>query len=115
MDLKNIVGEIDSNPVPSAYDNALEGGLTLFITNIIRVLFVVAGVVMLFNLIIAGYQYMMAAGDPKKLNQAWERIWNSLIGLVIVAGSFTIAALMGALIFGDPTFIFNPIIYGPDG
>ncbi len=106
-----IVGEI-KNPL-SAYGSATGGGLILFFTNILRVFFVVAGIVAFLNFIIAGFQYMTAAGDAKALQAAWDRIWQSLLGLILIMGSFALAALFGFLIFGDAGFILNPKIYGP--
>jgi hypothetical protein len=57
----------------------------------------------------------MAGGDSKKMTQAWDRIWQSLVGLVIIVASFVIAALVGLLFFGDAGFILSPRIYGPGG
>lgn len=104
------------NPYTGPYAYTIgsgQGGIILFITNILRLVFVVAGVFAFFNLIVAGFQYMSAGGDSKALGAAWARIWQSLIGLVIIVGSFALAALFGYLIFGDAGFILNPQIYGP--
>ncbi|MBI2405258.1 hypothetical protein HYV22_03720 [Candidatus Gottesmanbacteria bacterium] len=105
-----IVGTITN---PLTYGSALGGGLILFFTNILRIFFVVAGMLALLNFMIAGFQYMTAAGDAKALQAAWDRIWQSLLGLILIVGSFALAALFGYLIFGDPGFILNPKIYGP--
>jgi len=105
-----IVGTI-TNPAVPAYQGL--GGIGLFLSNILRLLFVAAGIYAFFNLVIAGFKYMGAAGDPKVLNAAWAKIWQSLIGLVIIVGSFALAALFGQIIFGQPGFILNPQIYGP--
>ena len=53
----DIIGTVD-NPLPSAYQSVASGGLILFLTNIIRLVFVVAGIFAFINLIIAGFQYM---------------------------------------------------------
>lgn len=110
----DIVGSVTS-PLPSAYKSLTgsNGGLILFFSNILRLVFVVAGIWAFLNFIIAGFQYMNAGGDAKAVSAAWDRIWQSLVGLVIIVGSFAAAALMGQLLFGDPTFILNPKIYGP--
>jgi hypothetical protein len=111
----DLIGSVDS-PLPAAYKGVTQaqgGGLVLFITNIIRLLFVGAGIFAFFNLIIAGYQYMSAGGDAKQLEHAFSRIWQSLLGLILVVGSFALAALFGYLLFGDAGFILNPKIYGP--
>lgn len=88
-------------------------GLVLFINNALRLVFVAAGIYALFNFIIAGYSYMQAGGDPKMLTAAWNRIWQTLFGLVIIVASFVLAAIFGQLFFGDATFILNPKVYGP--
>ena len=111
--MDKLIGNVDP-PLTGGYSSLTGGAIGLFITNILRLLFAVAGVVMLFNLIFAGYTYMTAAGDPKKLAQAWSRIWLCLVGLLIVVGSFAIAAAFGYLLFGDAGFIFSPQIYGPN-
>jgi hypothetical protein len=56
---------------------------------------------------------MGAAGDSKALSAAWDRIWQSFIGLIVIVASFALAALMGQLLFGNPQFILNPTLYVP--
>ena len=90
-----------------------ETGLIGFLNNIIRLLIAVAGIWGFINLILAGFGFMSAAGDPKKVSLAWAKIWQSLIGLLIIAGSFVLAAIFGHLLFGDATAILQPKIYGP--
>lgn len=108
-----IVGSIESPLANTGYGSIQSGAVGMFITNILRLAFVAAGIYALFNFIIAGYSYMNAAGDSKRLTAAWSRIWQSLLGLVIIVGSFAIASLFGYLIFGNAGFILNPTIYGP--
>jgi hypothetical protein len=69
-----------------------------------------AGIYALFNFILAGYAFMSAGDDPKKVAGAWAKIWQTALGLAIAAGAFVLAALFGQLIFGNPTFILNPTI-----
>lgn len=108
----SIVGKV-SNPLAPAYQSATNGGLILFFTNILRLVFVVAGLFAFVNLILAGFQFMSAGGDSKQVEKAWGKIWQSLLGLIIVVGSFALMALIGYLLFGDAGFILNPQIYGP--
>jgi hypothetical protein len=88
-------------------------GLIVFLNNILKLVVVIAGLFAFFNVIIAGYQFMTAMGDPKGITSAWNKIWQSLVGLVLVAGSFVLAAIFGWLLFGDATAILQPKIYGP--
>lgn len=80
-------------------------------TNTLRVIFFVGGIWAFINIITAGFQFMNAAGDPKAIQAAWGRIWQSLLGLLIIASSFVISAIVGYLIFKDPLFMFKaPVI-----
>lgn len=56
---------------------------------------------------------MSASGDPEKLSKAQSKIWNSIIGLILIVAAFTFAALVGWVIFKDATIILEPEIYGP--
>ncbi|KKR02826.1 MAG: hypothetical protein UT26_C0018G0006 [Microgenomates group bacterium GW2011_GWC1_39_12] len=112
LDSTNIVGTI-TNPL-NKYGGVEGGGLTAFFSNILRLIFVVAGMYALVNIIIAGFEYMTAGGDAKKLTKAWERIWQTLLGLAIIAGSFVLAAIFGYILFGNPMYMLNPVIYGPN-
>jgi hypothetical protein len=110
-DATTIVGTV-TNPL-SPYKSVAGGGLVLFLTNILRLVFVAAGLFAFINLILAGFQFMSAGGDSKAIEKAMAKIWQSLVGLVLVVGSFALAALFGYLLFGDAGFILNPKIYGP--
>ncbi len=110
----DVVGKIE-NKVLNPYGDITNssGGLGLLITNFLRLFFVIAGIFAFLNFILAGFQYITAEGDPKKLQQAWNKIWQSLLGLVIMVISFALAAVFGHLIFGDPLFMLQPKIYTP--
>ncbi len=80
------------------------------IQSVIWILIVGAGVYALFNFILAGYAFMSAGDDPKKVAGAWAKIWQTALGLAFAAGAFVLAAIFGELIFKDPTFILKPTI-----
>lgn len=114
--LWQIFGTID-DPLkkisPRAYPDIKGGGLAFFLTNIVRLLFIIGGLLAFFNLIIAGLQFINAGGDPKNIENAWNKIWQSIIGLIIIVTSFVIAAIGGWLFFGDATAILSPKVFGP--
>lgn len=112
-DATGIVGTIDPGDAFKPYGN-LGPGVTLFFSNLLRIVFIGAGIYTFMNLITAGFQYMSAGGDTKALTAAWARIWQTLLGLLIIVGSFALASLFGYLFFGNPGFILNPKIYGPN-
>ena len=89
------------------------GGLIGFFNNIVKLLIAVGGIWAFLNLVLAGYSFMSAGDDPKKMTAAWQKIWQSMLGLLFILGSFVLAAIFGYLLFGDPRAILNPKIYGP--
>jgi hypothetical protein len=99
---------------PTKYGEVFSG-LVPFLNNILRLIFVIAGLFTFLNLIIAGFGFMSAGGDPKAIEKSWNRIWQSLVGLLIIVGSFLLAAIFGYLLFGRADAILVPQIYGPPG
>ncbi len=83
-------------------------GIMVLLNSILKLVFVVAGLYSFVNLIIAGFDYMSAGGDAKKVTKALDRIWQTLLGLVIIVASFLLAAVFGILFFKDPTAILQP-------
>ena len=88
-------------------------GFIKFFNNIIRLLIVVGGLWAFLNLVLAGYSFLGAGEDPKKMEAAWAKIYQSMMGLLFILGSFVLAAIFGYLLFGDPKAILNPKIWGP--
>jgi hypothetical protein len=108
----NIFGEIKA-PIDNAYFTGSNGsGLFLFLSNIFKLAGTIAGIYFIIQIIIAGYGYLSASGDEKKTAQAWATIWQSIIGLLIVASAFILTSALSNLIGIDPT---NPKLYGPNG
>lgn len=101
LNITNIYG---TEPGP-AFGKLIQFGL--------RAMVVGAGIYALFNLVLAGYSFMSAGDDAKKVAGAWSQITQTLIGLAFTAGSFVLAALFGELLFGDPYFLLKPSIPTP--
>lgn len=74
----------------------------------IWVLIIGAAIYALFNFVLAGYAFLSAGDDSKKVAGAWASIWQSALGLAVTAGSFVLAGIFGKLIFNDWTFILYP-------
>src|SRR3989338_5189852 len=115
--LYSIFGNI-KNPLGTTFCDAkgyasVQGGLGLLITNLIRLTTVGAGIWFLVNLITAGVMYIGSNGETEKITIAWAKIWQSLIGLLIIVSSLTLAAIISKVFFGSYSTILNPVIYGP--
>ncbi|MBI3980488.1 hypothetical protein HY345_00650 [Candidatus Microgenomates bacterium] len=110
-----IFGNIN-NPYSGTYQGGIRTGtfgLIFFLNNIVKLAFVVGGLIVFINLIVAGFQFMQSGGEAKNIESAWNKIWQSLIGLVIMVISFLLISLVSFILFGDPTQILKPDLFGP--
>jgi hypothetical protein len=106
----NPFGTITPPPSLAGYGDEPGAAIGKLIQYVIWILIVGAGIYALINFILAGYAFMSAGDDPKKVAGAWSKIWQTALGLALAAGSFVLAAIFGQLIFGDWNFILNPTI-----
>lgn len=112
-----IFGTIE-NPLGMTFGEAggyasVETGFGLLLTNIVRLITIAAGLWSFVNLLIGGFTYITANAEAEKLVMAWAKIWQSLIGLIIIVGAFALTGIISQLLFGSYTTILNPVIYGP--
>lgn len=86
---------------------AKETGIQLnkLISTIIGVMTVVAAIWFIFQFIIAGFQWIQSGGEKNNLEQARDKITNSLIGLIIVVSAWIIIGVIGKILGLD---IINP-------
>ena len=61
---------------------------------IVKNAFVLAGVISFILLIFGGFQVIVGAGDPKKLEKGRGAIIGAVIGLLLVFGSFWIIQII---------------------
>jgi hypothetical protein len=106
--MSNPFGTIEAPKTALGSDAGLAIGKLIQL--VIWLLIIGAGIYALFNLVLAGYSFMSAGDDSKKVAGAWAMIYQTMIGLALSAGAFVLAAIFGQLIFGSWTFILNPVI-----
>ena len=80
------------------------------LSNLFKLAGVVAGIIFVIQIIVAGYGYISANGDTKKTEVAWGVIWQSIIGILIIASAFVFVSVIGRL---TGINILSPTIYGP--
>ncbi len=68
------------------------------VSTIIGFLTVVAGLAFIIYLIIAGFSWITAGGDPEKIKRAQQNITNALIGIIIVVIAYAVTAIVGSLL-----------------
>jgi len=81
----NIKLDADSVNIPNTGTNAskiLAGGLNM--------VYIVAGVVAVIVIILAGYKYVTAAGDSAAIAKAKNTILYAVVGLVVIILAFTV-------------------------
>ena len=83
-------------------------GITNIISSVLGFMTVTAAVWFLFQILFAGYAWMSAGGEAKKLQEARDRIVHSFMGLVIVVGAWSLLAVVGQF------FGFNSLINPAD-
>ena len=74
------------------------------ISQILKFLMPMAGIVLLFVLIWGGYDFMMSQGNPERIKGAQAKITSGLIGFFLLIASYLIVRVISA-IFGLNTGI----------
>ncbi len=109
-EIDNIMGQVEM-PNGNKYDK--NEGLIQFLSNLMRLATIIGGIWVMYNFIMAGFIFLSKSGDSAAFTQASEKITMSVVGLMIIAISYTIVGLISLIIFKDATYIINPKIYGP--
>jgi hypothetical protein len=109
---EEIVGSIK---VPIGVDliNTQAGGnigILLFISNIITFMTIIGGIWIIFNIAYAAFTYITGGGKADSHQKARDSFSMSVIGLLLIIFSYSIAALVGLIFYGDATFILTPTI-----
>lgn len=110
---QNPFGTVNPPPGVIKFGGGGLTGVNPFITVLVRTMIIGIGVYALFNFLLAGYAFLGAGGDPKKIEMAWAKIWQSILGVAIGAGAFVLVAILGILLFGNPYIFLRPEIYTP--
>jgi hypothetical protein len=106
-----LIGDI-SNPLPSYPEGYPQ--ITYFLSLVLRLITIAAGLYALINFVIAGIGFISAGGNPDAVQRSWSKIYQTMIGVSVIALSYALAGVLGQLLFGSPGAILSPTIYGPD-
>ncbi len=91
---------IPNSNIPTDFGAILQWG--------IWALFVVAGIIVAYNIIQGGLQWVQSTGDKEKIDKARQRITASVIGLIILFATLAMIALIEN-IFGVGLGLTKPI------
>src|SRR5688572_467683 len=102
LSVLQVFGTIAPPPGVSAYDDKAGGGIGIvaFFSALLQIATVIAGIFVLFQLILAGWEYITADGSSAA-GKVKDRFTYSIIGLVVIVTSYAIAGLIGYILFGD--------------
>lgn len=84
--------------------------LIFFLSNMIKVFTIVAGLYVVFNVILAAFFFINSNGDASAYEKSRTQITQSAIGLLLIVMSYTLTGLVGLLFFGDASIFLNPKI-----
>lgn len=109
--IEKLFGKITPPPGSSYFANDHPVDVLVSLLNVVlNLTMIIAGFVTLINFIRAGYTFLTAGADPKKLEEAQNIIKWSGVGLLIVVMSPLAAAIIGYIVFGDAMAILRPTI-----
>lgn len=109
--IEKLFGKIEPPPGSSYFANNHPVDVLVSLLNVaLNLTMIVAGLVTLINFIRAGYTFLTAGADPKKLEEAQNIIKWSGVGLLIVVMAPLAAAIIGYIVFGDAMAILRPTI-----
>lgn len=110
-----VFGNIAAPTGVQEYNAQVPGGIgiIIFASNVIKVFTIVMGLIIMFNFIKAGFDFIMHADDTGTMTKVKDRLTMSVIGIVIIAAAYTVAGLIGLIFFNNAGFILNPVFTGP--
>lgn len=109
-----IIGGVEP-PTAIASINEQSGseiGLVFFASRVINFANIVAGILVMINFVLAGFLYITGAGNASNMVKINQRMLWSVVGVLMIVGSYTLAAIFGLVFYGDPTFIITPTLTG---
>lgn len=109
------IGQIDTPPGVDKYQAAAQAqgadiGIIYFMSNMIKLFSIIAGIWVLFNGTIAGYYFIQSSGDASAYEKAKNQLTLSAMGLGMIVLSYTFTGLVGLIFFGDASIFLNPKI-----
>ncbi len=103
----NTVGEITNNTGAVQVGAGYSAGATLgsVVAVIIKGFLGVLGIIFVILMIVAGFNWMTAAGEEEKINKAKDTLRAAIIGLIIVVSAYAITYFVFENLPGSGTSI----------
>lgn len=81
------------------------GGIGIFLSNLVRLIYSLAAVVLIFMILWGAFDWMTSAGDKERLQSAQRKIINAIIGIVLFAAAFALISVLSSFTGFE---FFNP-------
>ncbi|HCU70828.1 MAG TPA: hypothetical protein DIC35_03715 [Candidatus Moranbacteria bacterium] len=75
--------------------------ITRILTNVLNWMLGVIGIIALIGFVISGGQYILSGGDEKMMEKGKHNMQYSIMGIVVVLGSFVIIKAIDAILKGS--------------
>jgi hypothetical protein len=85
-------------------------GIIVFFSRVLNIFTIVAGLWVMMNFIMGGFQFVVGAGNSETMGKVRDKLIYSLVGLVIIVAAYSAAGVIGLIFFDDASFILNPDI-----
>lgn len=90
--------------------DADQPALIFFISRMITLITVLAGIWTLVNVIVAAYHYITGGGSSESHAKVRNMLTMSVIGLLLIVTAYTMGGIIGIIFFGDASYILSPTI-----
>ncbi|MBP9781119.1 hypothetical protein KBC89_00500 [Candidatus Woesebacteria bacterium] len=109
------IGSIDTPPgvteqIAAANLAPDEIAIFFFLSSLIKVVNVVAGIWVAFNIVFAGFNYLSGQGSADTHKKVRDKITMSFVGLFLLAIAYMAVAVISLLLFGDAGYVLKPDI-----
>jgi TRAP-type C4-dicarboxylate transport system permease small subunit len=109
------LGTLDQPPGVEEFNTAAgldpdQSPLPFFISRMIRLISLLAGLWSFVNIIVAGYTYITGQGNANSHEKVRNLVTMSVLGLFLIVLSYMVGGLIGLIFFGDASFILEPTI-----
>ena len=85
------IGEQAAKSAESGYETNNVSDIYALVQTVINAFLALVGVILLAYLLYAGYKWMTAHGEEKKVDQAKETIQRAITGLIIIVAAYAIS------------------------
>lgn len=83
--IKNLIGK----------DPTGRAAISKFLSNMVGLIYLAAGVVLIFMILWGAFDWLTSGGDKEKLDSARKKIINAFIGLMLFAVAFAVIQVLG--------------------